>query len=46
MSNDHLGPAREQSEDLDLLGVTKNAFCVVSSRVIFHTPSMAMKTGE
>ena len=51
MSSDHVGPALEQIEGLGQLGialvrVTKNALCVVSLRVVFHTPSIAMNSGE
>jgi hypothetical protein len=27
-------------------GVTKNALCVVSLRIVFQTPSIAMNSGE
>ena len=51
MSCDHLGPVLEDIEDLGqlgvaLVGVTKKALCVVNLRVVFHTPSMAMNSGE
>lgn len=52
MSCDHLGPTLEDMDGLGQLGVVlvrgdeERIVRIVSLRVVFHTPSIAMNSGE